>query len=432
MQRHAVFLLGLTAVAAAAEEDPVAVLMRLRDRVLESGERIPNHTCVETVQRDRFQPPTSRVAKSCDSLLARRRQADYADSMRIALTDRLRLDVLLAGGREIYSWAGAGKFEEGDIDELIPEGAMGTGPYASMLLSVFRPRDPRFFFDGETTVRGRPLLQYSFVVTQQNSGYRVKAGKEWVITGYTGTLLVDPESASLERFTVRTDELPPETHACETQTTLDYDMVRLGAHDYLLPKAARQRFVGRDGNEVENTLTFASCREYRAESTLGFGDASGPGGRSAGKGAAVMPVGLPVLVELAGVIHLDEAAAGDRIEGRLVEPVRGTGDQVVPRGAKVRGRLMRVETRYAQPPETTVALRWESVELDGEQAPLWLMPNRQAGKLKAGGIVGLRSRVQEIELPLPGEGRYGIFHFQGAHPLMEDGFRSQWLTAQPE
>src|ERR1035441_6948195 len=52
------------------DEDRVDVLMRLRDQVLERGERIPNHTCVELIQRDRYEPLRSeerRVGKECRS-----------------------------------------------------------------------------------------------------------------------------------------------------------------------------------------------------------------------------------------------------------------------------------------------------------------------------------------------------------------------------
>src|ERR1039458_692523 len=52
-------------------EDPVDVMMRLRDQVLERGERIPNHTCVESIERDRHEPVIGRAPKSCDTLLAR-------------------------------------------------------------------------------------------------------------------------------------------------------------------------------------------------------------------------------------------------------------------------------------------------------------------------------------------------------------------------
>lgn len=35
------------------------------------------------------------------------------------------------------------------------------------------------------------------------------------------------------------------------------------------------------------------------------------------------------------------------------------------------------------------------------------------------------------ELPLPGKGRYGVFHFSGTGAVMASGFRTEWLTAKP-
>src|SRR5579862_8517151 len=77
----------------------------------------------------------------------------------------------------------------------------------------------------------------------------VYAAKERVITGYTGTMQVDPETSELVRVVVRTDELPAETNSCEDDTTLEYGVVQLGGGDYLLPTVARQRFIGREGAE---------------------------------------------------------------------------------------------------------------------------------------------------------------------------------------
>jgi hypothetical protein len=41
--------------------------------VLAHAERIPNHTCVESVRRDRYEAVTGPPARPCDSLLARRK-----------------------------------------------------------------------------------------------------------------------------------------------------------------------------------------------------------------------------------------------------------------------------------------------------------------------------------------------------------------------
>jgi len=146
--------------------------------VLAHAERIPNHTWVESVRRDRYEGITGPPALSCDALLARRNLPGFSSSLRLAATDRLRLDVLLASDRELYSWAGAEKFEEGEIDGLVTQGAFGTGPFASMLLSVLHGSDTRFIFDGDTPLGGRRLLEYSFSVRVDRSRYRVKAQKD--------------------------------------------------------------------------------------------------------------------------------------------------------------------------------------------------------------------------------------------------------------
>jgi len=86
---------------AVADDDPPDVLVRLPDQVTALGHRIPNHICIETSQRDRYQPVGS-VPKSCDGILARRMKAGPGAVLKAGTMDRLRLDVALADGREIY------------------------------------------------------------------------------------------------------------------------------------------------------------------------------------------------------------------------------------------------------------------------------------------------------------------------------------------
>lgn len=433
MRAFAAALLAFLPLAA-EDADPTDVLMRLRDRVLAHGERIPNYTCVETITRDLQQPAVQPIPKSCDGILARRKTASFPALLRLATTDRLRLDVALAEGREIYSWAGASRFEEGEIDELIPDGAMGTGPFATMLLSVFRGRPPRFTYEGETKIDGRPVFEYSYYVPLEDSRYRVKAATEWIFTAYTGTLWVDMRTAELVRLAVRTDELPPATQSCETQTTLDYGVVQIGKVEHILPKATRQRFIARDGSEAENRITFASCREYKGESTVRFGGgiADLERGKAGGGPAAVdFPAGLAVSVELAGVIHSNRAAAGDVVQGRLGKPVVDPqGAVLAGAGAGLEGRLMRVETRHGSRPEVVIALRWETIEMNGAMRPITLLPNRRLGDLKIAERVGIRRRGVEIELPAASDTRHGVYHFPGHDVVVESGFRTEWTTAQ--
>ena len=416
------------------DEDPVEVLMRVRDRVMEHGQRIPNHTCVETIQRDTYESTAGRAGKSCDAVLAFRKQRDFFQRLTLASTDWLRLDVAYSSGGEIFSWAGANKFEEGDLDEWIPEGAIGTGPFTTMILSAFERRGPKYIFEGETTLDGRRLFEYGFTVAREDSHYRFKAHKEWIITGYTGSLLVDPKTADLVRLTVRTEELPPETSTCEADTALDYWAVQLSGAEYLLPKAARQRFIGRDGGEAENTMSFSACRDFQAQSKVAFGDGAATGRPKGGSatGELDLPPGLAVSVELTTTVRIGEVAAGDRIEGRLAAPIQDEKKHTLAAaGTLVQGRLMRVETEYAPHRSHTVALRWETIQAGDRMSPLFLLPNRRPANPRTGTGGALRRRGMEIELPVPSEARYGVFHIAPDRKTLESGFRSEWFTAKP-
>ncbi|MCU1236411.1 MAG: hypothetical protein JWP63_4378 [Candidatus Solibacter sp.] len=415
------------------DEDPVEVLTRVRDRVTAHGERIPIHTCVETIQRDTYESTAGHANASCDALLGFRKQRDFFQRLTLDSTDWLRLDVAYSLGKEIYSWAGARTFEEGDLDELVPEGAIGTGAFTSMVLSAFESHRPKYIFEGETKVDGMRLFEYSFTVVKENSRYRVKAQKEWVITGYTGTFLVDPKTAELVRLTVRTEELPPETNTCETDTTLEYGEVQLSGNPYLLPKAARQRFIGRDGFEVENTMGFAACRDFQAESKIEFDAVSAAEARQTSALSPLeFPADLPVTVELTTTVRFGTAAAGDRIEGRLAQPIVDANKKILaPAGTRVQGRLMRVEMQHVPRQERIIALRWETLRIGTASAPLSLVPNLRTGERQPTVRDGLRRRGTVIVLPLPSEMKYAVIRLPGSSMALESGSQSEWLTGKP-
>jgi hypothetical protein len=119
-------------------------------------------------------------------------------------------------------------------------------------------------------VDGRSLMEYSFQAAKENSCYKVKVPDSWAYSGYSGTLLVDPEAGDVVRLTMKTAELPPVTNCCQIFMNLDLKMVRIGDSQLLLPVQAQQRYLLTTADETENTITFAGCREYRGESTVSF------------------------------------------------------------------------------------------------------------------------------------------------------------------
>lgn len=82
-----------------------ALLERIRTRMASNLARTPNYTCVETIER------------------AVRQNA----KQEFRTMDRLRLEVALVEGKEMYSWPGAGRFEERTPGEIVPGGTTTTG-----------------------------------------------------------------------------------------------------------------------------------------------------------------------------------------------------------------------------------------------------------------------------------------------------------------
>src|ERR1700678_502918 len=110
-------LLLAAAAASAADSDADALFQKARAKVLDNARRLPRYTCVENILRAQYMPPRGALA-------AFRRPVSQGA---LAVRDRLRLDVAVVNGDEIFSWAGAGKFETHDVAKLVGRGASGSG-----------------------------------------------------------------------------------------------------------------------------------------------------------------------------------------------------------------------------------------------------------------------------------------------------------------
>jgi hypothetical protein len=247
------------------------------------------------------------------------------------------------------------------------------------LLDIFAIREPRFVFEGDTTLKDRHLMQYSFNVAEAQSHFRAKAGDHWVISGYTGTVLVDPVNAKLVQLTIRTEELPPATNACEVDATLEYGMVRLRGDDYLIPAITRQRFIGMAGRAAIHFRTDNADRRR-----------DGRRGRS--------------------------------FHGKIGEcSARQQGKTSGPAHAAVEGRVVRIEIGRTVASNVVLIIRLTAIEIGGATIPL------AAGR--KGGPLGVTKAGMAIDLPLAWERNSGIFRLPGENGVMPAGLRTDWVTA---
>jgi len=420
-------LLGIAGLAG-ADRAPDEVIARLRARILDEAARIPNYTCVQTVDRQFYGAASPRPPLSCAALSVERKIPGY----RISLygSDRFRLDVGADRAHEVYSWAGAERFEDRELPDLIP-GPASSGSFNSLIRMMFGGDVAEFLYHGTQTLDRRRLLAYTFQVPVSRSNYFLgNARGTRKAVPYHGTILVDPETGDLARLDVHIDDAEPESNLCEFEASMDFTRTRIGAGDFLLPKTTRQTFVMPTRWETESTVAFSACREYRADSILKYDDSasSRPAG---GKDAAArdprkIPPGLRVSVELTAAIDSATAAAGDAYAGRLAEPLLDQSkNTLAPRGAIVRGRIMSVQS-YRYPSSVRIALALETVEIGGAALPFRVVPKRAGSGGDSQG-----ARRPQGELPHSSEADCVLIELSGDHRVIRPGYRAEWVTAAP-
>ncbi len=246
---------------------------------------------------------------------------------------------------EIFSWTGANKFEDAEIDRVVRYGPMATGSFAGFLITVFDSDVKRFTFERAIAGTRGPLLEYSFQVAQPDSHFKMKMGKSWAFVAYGGSFQLDPVTADVVQMAVAASDLPLAAESCMTTTNLDFERAQIGSGQFLLPKRVNQRFIYPNATEIENTTSLANCREFRGESTVTFAPAESAAANGVARDGTPppsIPGGIRFTMTLTLPIPMDTAAAGDPFTAKLVEAARDSqGKVVAPKGAVVEGRLLR-------------------------------------------------------------------------------------------
>src|ERR1700682_2952232 len=180
--------------------DPL-LLEHVRAKVMENLDRLPRYTCVQHIERSKFQevPPKRR---SCRDLLEPHSNAGRPAPLLVS-KDWLRLDVTVARLADIFTWAGGERFETGDVDELVGYGLSGSGDYAAFCANIFGGADIRFLYRGEQVDGGRKQGQFSYRVPLEASHYQMKlADGKLKVVGFDGEFWADKTSGELVRLTV--------------------------------------------------------------------------------------------------------------------------------------------------------------------------------------------------------------------------------------
>jgi hypothetical protein len=426
--RSIVFLVAAVLLHAQSGPDPVLVLDQARTRMRALSETLEKYVCVENVERSYFQRVTPRqtpVQAEAESACG-----SAAGERRLESTDRVRLEVTLSDGRELHSWPGATRFDTRDVDELIRNGPVSTGSFGGYLAGVFDTPGVEFKFSSKIPVGAKTLFEYTYRVPLQVSHFQVKVEGSWRPVAYEGEFRIDPQSLELQQLIVRTTEVPAKAPFCGAVSTLEYRSTRIGDATILLPSQSQLEIDLRSGRETRNTTTFSNCREYQAESEITFESApasAAPASHTGGgRGRVPLPIGLPVTLALTAPIDTSAASAGDEISAKVVKPIRrpGSGEELIPAGAIVHGRIRRVERHLLPSPYFRIVLAFNRVEMQGTVAPFFAHsdPNPDLAR-----ELGANLAMRDTGVWFWGVGTF-LFPSSKEHIVIPAGFESKWFT----
>lgn len=149
-------------------------------------------------------------------------------------------------------------------------GAYSTGNFASSLAALFDPETKTIFKPaGKDKLGTHPTLIYDFQVLKENSKLTVKAeGAPQIIAGYSGSIWIDTETKLVLRIEQAVDDLPSGYPVTNSDSIIDYDMVKLRGLDveFLLPIRA-EFIIGdrRQRQQSRNLLYFKFYRKFETD-----------------------------------------------------------------------------------------------------------------------------------------------------------------------
>jgi hypothetical protein len=422
-------ILSLTAaVFAAPLGDPSAVLARGRTRIADAIRNLPRYTCTETVERRYFEPIALVGRMACDDLTAKKRRGELA--VELVAEDRLRLEVAVADrGSELYSWPGTGKLEGRRIDQIAGGGPSSSGPFGPFLVDIFLQPATRFTFRGESGRPGQTEMNYRFSVPLGASHYTLWTGNSHRTFSYDGSFVLDGESGELRQLTVRTSELP-NSPACEATSLVNFEQTKIGAGEYLLPKATTLHFLRRNGNETENTTVYSACHEFRGESEIRFEDPQNITESSPDSAAQrkVLPAGIRMTLALTNEINTSTAAAGDPVTANVSPEILDLKyRKYFPKNSLAKGRITHLERRFVSPGYALVSMVFDSIETkDG----VWRCDARLNRKIKPADGSEYWTGSLTTHTSFPSEGTL-LFRAPHGELVIPRGFSSGWVTVSP-
>ncbi len=420
MRRLCVFLILLSSSCWAAE-DSAAILNRVAAAVTAQLARAANYACVQTVERE-YLISEKRLSQGCSN--------DPIATRQLSMRDRLRLDVAVSEGNEIYSWHGDAKFTSSLVSDVVHSGPISSGSFVGFLENIFLRPGPRFTYAGEGGLNGSRLYSFHYVVPLASSRYSVQGRQGTLPVPFHGSFSVRAADYQLASLQVVADSIPSDSNICSAETDVTYQMVNISGQPSLIPST----FLLRVGDNLHwHTVSrneYSECREFRGESTIHF-HFTDSAAQTAPKPASAdqwLPAGIALHVRLRTPIDDRTSYVGDAVRGVLLKPFKVPGSEIiVPKGARVDGVITKLETHFLPENYQFFSVQLSRLSFNGRSFLLNAHPKTSVGN----GRTLVEMYGWFLPPPIAKDYRAGVFVKLASHLRLDSDFAAEWLTAAP-
>jgi hypothetical protein len=406
MCRAVLLFAAISGICAGQSELPPerARLVQIRQRMRQNQARVPNYTCLETITRARRPSPALVLHAK-------------GGRGRFLPQDIVRVEVAEVDGREFFAWPGARNFTETDLSTFAAGGMIGNGIFSLFARDIFDPAIAGYHFAGGDGDGGRPLLRYDFQISLLLSGYRLKTIRGEARVPYSGSIWADAKTLDTVRLDIQADSIPPELGVAAANIRIEYNAVRIGAADVILPQSGEMTLRQFNGWDDRNTISFTHCKEYGVSSVISFGAPAVERSEAAPPAREIeIPAGLTVITNLDTVLDSSTATPGALVKGRVVADVKRKGAILIPKDTVVTGHIRKLDQYLVPTRRFEIALEFYRFEFP--RGPVRFFA----------GLEKIDAPLTIIPTPdLPGVATFSV---KGDSLLLPPGTRMIWKTSR--
>lgn len=224
------------------------IIEDVREYALGYTKRLPDFICTQVTRRY-FDPSGLEFWQRADIITERLTYFEQKEDYKVVLVNSRPTDI--------------------SHDQL--GGATSSGEFGTLMREIFElTSETTFRWQRWATLRGHRSHVYSYRVAQPLSKWRIEYQRSMsIVPGYQGLIYIDAGTLAVMRITLEAVDIPPSFPVQQARTVLDYDFVKIGESEHVLPLRAEVRM--REGrNLVKNEVEFRMYRKFGAEAIIKF------------------------------------------------------------------------------------------------------------------------------------------------------------------